>query len=69
MNINVPLSTSMECSTHQWEEKIVRLKEQLNRSENQSRNYYRKLMKCHKLLYDAGSYSLFLNKDVLLKNK
>jgi hypothetical protein len=37
-----------------WEEKIIYLKEQLGRCENQSRYYHRELMKYYKLLYDAG---------------
>jgi len=47
-------SKDIKRSNIEWEEKVVRLKEQLGRCENQSRNYYRELMKYHKLLYDAG---------------
>ncbi|CAF1077570.1 unnamed protein product [Rotaria sordida] len=41
-------------SNIEWREKFSRLKEKYYRCEYQSRNYYRKLIKYYKLLYDAG---------------
>jgi uncharacterized membrane protein len=44
----------LEHVNNEWQEKFIRLKEQMGRCENQSRIYYRDLMKYYKLLYDAG---------------
>jgi len=46
----------LERSNIEWQTKLARLTEQLGRSESQSRNYQRELIKCQQLLSDAGKY-------------
>ena len=62
MNVKLPSKNIkstvafLEHSNIEWQSKFIRLTEQLNRSESQSRNYLRELTKCQKMLYEAGSY-------------
>ncbi|CAF0739616.1 unnamed protein product [Rotaria sp. Silwood1] len=44
----------LERSNIEWQTKLARLTEQLGRSENQSRNYHRELIKYQNVLYEAG---------------
>lgn len=44
----------LERANIEWQTKLARLTEQLGRSESQSRNSQRELIKYQKLLYDAG---------------
>jgi hypothetical protein len=46
----------LERSNIEWQTKLARLTEQLGRSESQSRNHQRELIKYQKLLYEAGLY-------------
>jgi len=46
----------LERSNIEWQTKLARLTEQLGRSESQSRNYHRELIKYQTLLNDAGAY-------------
>ncbi len=64
MNINAYELPTKSIKSIEWQEETVRLKEQLNRSENQSKNYYRKSIKYHKLLHDAGSYFRFFLTEI-----